>query len=101
MIKLWTLTDTIENKKLDFYSAARIGFIFWNINLESTQIVAIDAFSAIGAGRPAVAFTPLRGTYYITEHFAFNFEHLSGLYTLQLRAKLYVIVPFQKCSALF
>lgn len=82
---------TTEHEKLDLYSAARIGFIFWNTNLESDQIAAINAFSAVGAGRPAVALIPLGGRYYMTEHFAFNFELSVGapyLFNLGLNYKL-------------
>jgi hypothetical protein len=82
---------TTEDDKLDLYSAARIGFIFWNTNLESDQIAAINEFSAMGAGRPAIALIPLGGRYYMTEHFAFNFELSVGapyLFNIGLNYKL-------------
>jgi hypothetical protein len=68
---------TTNNDRLELYSAARVGFIFWFTDFDSENS-RIDALKGFGGGRPAFSLVAIGGRYYFDNHFGVNFELATG-----------------------
>lgn len=62
-----------NNDKVDFYSAVRVGFVFWvnKIDIDNDKFKALDSFKG---GRPAVGAVPIGVNIYFTDSFGANAE---------------------------
>jgi hypothetical protein len=66
-----------ENEKLDMYSGFRLGFTFWNIEVNATD-PNFDILDKFAPSRPTAGIIPFGLRYYMSDDLGVNFETAIG-----------------------
>lgn len=74
--------------RAEFYTAARIGYIFWSQEI-NTSDRSFELPEWLGLSRPAIGIVPIGGNVYVTDQFTVNFESaIAAPYVFRLGLQL-------------